>query len=78
MTYHYEKDEIVFNDWLKKTVGDALKEGIVDFYDIKDFYDKVSKISYDNGYKHGKNDGYIEAVKDVEQPAGYDLTKYEE
>jgi hypothetical protein len=78
MAYNYERDETVFGNWLKRVVCDALREGSVNLYDIKDLYDDVSKISYDNGYKHGKNDGYLEAVKDVEQPAGYDLSEHKE
>lgn len=76
MSYNYQRDETVFGCWLKKIVGDALKEGIVDIHDIKDLYDEVSKVSYANGYKHGKNDGYLEAV--AKPAAGYDLSEYKD
>ena len=88
MAYKYERDETVFGNWLKGIVSDALREGIVDLHEIKDLYDVVSKVSYDNGYKHGKNDGYLEAVKnmemekelpeDLDRAAGYDLSEHKE
>ena len=65
--------------WLREVAEEALLEGNVSLYDIKQLCDRMYEEGRKQGYSSGVNEGYNKAVADTESAAkGYDLSEYKE
>jgi len=56
-----------FDKFIKGLAERAMQEGLVDTDDIKSLCESVSKDAYGKGYKQGHNEGYTQAVADIER-----------